>query len=130
MKLSESVEMIVNDESIALEGFYDRLFEKYPEFKDYFAETSLQRQTAMLTMALVGVKQYPVLRTPAHAYLQVLGSKHHRWGIPKDLYPKFIEILIEQIAEFHGDQWNEDLAKQWNNALTLAVATMHEGYQE
>ena len=69
MKLSESVEAILGNESLALEGFYDRLFERYPEFRDRFSQSNLKRQTTMLTMALVSVKQYPVLRGSSRAYL-------------------------------------------------------------
>ena len=130
MKLSESIEKIVEDESLALAGFYDRLFERYPVFKDYFSESSLQRQTAMLTMALVGVKQYPVLNAPAHSYLKVLGTRHHDRGIPRELYPKFIEVLVETVADFHGDDWDESLGEQWTGALNLAVATMYEGIDD
>jgi hemoglobin-like flavoprotein len=127
MELSESVEQIVSNESLALEGFYDRLFERYPEFRDYFSESRIQRQTLMLTMALVSVKQYPKHRGSAHAYLQAIGTKHSGRGISADLYPKFIEVLVEKVAEFHGDEWDESLGKQWTDALNLAAATMHEG---
>ena len=130
MNLSESVEAILDNESLALEGFYDRLFERYPEFRDHFSQSNIKRQTTMLTMALVSVKQYPVLRGSSRAYLQVLGTKHSRRGIDQELYPKFVEVLVEKIAEFHGDDWDEALGGQWTDALNCAVATMHQGHQD
>lgn len=125
MKFSESVEKVVSNESLALEGFYDRLFERYPEFQNYFSGSNLRRQTAMLTMALVAVKQYPKLHAPARDYLKVVGTKHRDLGISPELYRKFIEVLVEKIAEFHGDHWNDALGKQWTDALNLAAETMH-----
>jgi hemoglobin-like flavoprotein len=130
MELSESVEQIVSNESLALEAFYDRLFARYPEFRSYFSESRIKRQTVMLTMALASVKQYPDLRGSARAYLQVIGSKHRERGISRDLYHKFNEVLVETVAEFHGDDWTESLARQWTDALSLAVATMHEAYDD
>ena len=127
MKLSESVEEILQNDSLALEGFYERLFERYPEFQEHFSKSNVKRQTVMLTMALVGVKQYPILRGPSRAYLHVLGTKHSGRGIAQELYSKFVEVLVETIAEFHGDDWSESLDKQWTDALNLAVVTMHEG---
>lgn len=127
MKLSESVEHVVSNESFALSGFYDRLFERYPEFEPFFSESNLQRQTAMLTMALIGVKQYPVLNAPARSYLEVVGSRHRSRGIPRELYDKFVEVLVEVVGEFHGDQWSESLQTQWTDALNLAVSMMHQG---
>ena len=130
MKLSESIEAILDNESLALEGFYDRLFERYPEFRGHFSQSNIKRQTTMLTMALVSVKQYPVLRSASRAYLHVLGTKHGGRGIEQGLYAKFVEVLVEKIAEFHGDDWNKTLDEQWTEALNYAVATMHEGHQD
>ena len=130
MKFSESVAKVVESETFALAGFYDRLFARYPEFQPYFSESSLKRQVVMLTMALVGVKHYPIVHAPAHAYLQVLGTKHRGRGVAKELYAKFIEVLVDEVAEFHADDWNESLARQWTEALNLVVATMHEGYDD
>jgi hemoglobin-like flavoprotein len=130
MKLSESVDAIMQNESLALNGFYDRLFERYPEFRDHFSNSNVKRQTVMLTMALVGVKQYPELRGSSRAYLQVLGAKHRGRGIERGLYAKFSEVLVETIAAFHGEDWTESLHRQWTDALSLAVGIMHEGPQD
>ena len=126
MKLSDSVELILSNESLVLEGFYKELFVRYPEFEPFFTDAHLGRQTAMLTMALVSVKQYPVMRGSAHSYLQALGVKHRGRGIPAEMYPKFIEVLIEKVAEFHGDKWDDELHEEWLEALNLAAATMNE----
>ena len=130
MNLSESVEKIVNSESMALSGFYDRLFARYPELQDFFPKSNLSRQTAMLTMALVSVKQYPVLRGSSRAYLQAIGAKHHGRTISRELFPKFVEVLVEEVAAFHGDDWTDALDRQWTEALNLAALTMQEGYKD
>ncbi|WP_372894518.1 globin domain-containing protein [Stieleria sp.] len=130
MELDESVEAILSDESNALDGFYERLFQRYPEFKYFFAGANVKRQTAMLTMALLAVKQYPALRRSSKDYLEVLGTKHHGLGIANDLFPKFVEVLVETIAEFHGNDWNAALDKQWTDALNYAAAIMHQSPHE
>ncbi len=124
MDLNESVDVILGSDSLALEGFYERLFQRYPEFESYFAGSDLGRQAGMLTMALVGVKQYPDLHAPARGYLEVIGARHHAKGIPPNLYGKFVEVLVDQVADFHGDQWSDELASQWTKALHLAAKTM------
>lgn len=126
MKISDSVELILSNESLVLEGFYSELFRRYPEFEPYFTDAHLGRQTAMLTMALVSVKQYPDMRGSAQSYLQAIGAKHRGKGIPVEMYPEFIEVLIEKVGEFHGDQWSDDLETEWTEALNFAAATMNQ----
>ena len=126
MKFSASVDKILSNEEPALDGFYDLLLLRYPEFREHFSGSDLKRQTAMLTMALVAVKQFPKLHAPARSYLHAIGTKHSRRGISPELYGKFVEVLVEKVAEFHGDDWNDDLSRQWTEALNHAVTVMQE----
>ncbi len=129
MNLQESIDRILANESVALEGFYDRLFQKHPEYRALFEGKSLSAQTAMLTMALVAVKQAPELRPAASLYLRALGVKHKKANVPTEAYQNFVGVLLEQIGEFHGPDWNHALAEQWRDALLRASGLMFQGYE-
>ena len=53
MRLSESIdEILAQTDSQFANSFYQLLFKEHPELNEYFADTNMQRQKLMLTMAL------------------------------------------------------------------------------
>ena len=130
MELSESIDRFLDEGDSMVERFYKLLLERVPEARPYFEDVNMKTQFVMLAMALNAVKQHPHLRKGAEAYLQVLGTKHKNRGIPKELYGGFIEVLLEAAAEFHGNEWDQDLARQWSDALGRAKDLMFEGYEQ
>jgi hemoglobin-like flavoprotein len=63
-------------------------------------------------------------------YLQVLGTRHKDRGVPAEMYEPFCEILLEVMATFFGDDWDDDLAQQWRIAVEEAANKMREGYDQ
>jgi hemoglobin-like flavoprotein len=132
MQIAESLDQILTERKLITERFYnEKLFKVYPEFIPYFNSTNMGVQPMMLMMALQGVVctlggSYPAIEQ----YLRYLGTRHRKVGIPQELYPKFCEMLVATVAEYHGDAWDEDLARQWRTALAGATAMMLEGYHQ
>ena len=80
-------------------------------------------------MTLMVIERYHSRGYPAVAmYLNYLGTKHHERGIEPDLYPKFRESLLASLEQFHGPDWDLDLARQWAEAIDRAILAMLEGY--
>jgi hemoglobin-like flavoprotein len=130
MNLLESVDRILSERTRLTDRFYPRFFERVPEARAHFAGIDLQVQSVMLTMALGAIREHPELKGACSSYLRVLGTRHKRIGIPRELYEGFLETLLECLAEFHGADWNETLASQWRGALTDAVQLMFDGYED
>jgi hemoglobin-like flavoprotein len=129
--ITESLDKILSNRELLTQRFYtENLFKTHPEFASYFDGANMKVQSLMLMMALQGVVcvisgSYPAVEQ----YLRYLGTKHHRRGIPQELYPKFCDVLLATVEEFHGEAWNEELACQWRAALEGATAMMREGYR-
>jgi hemoglobin-like flavoprotein len=129
MNLRDSVQRIHNSHDIFGERFYERFFERQPEAKKFFREIHLPRQAVILTMQLSVIQAYYNGNSRAAAqYLLVLGSRHQALGVPRELYPEFCEALLETMEEFLGNDWTEELAREWRAAIDAASEKMFEGY--
>ncbi|MDX1947777.1 MAG: globin domain-containing protein [Pirellulaceae bacterium] len=109
--------------------FYDKFLTNCPDAAPFFAGLDLKVQAKVLINSLQVVvacqfNQYPA----AESYLVVLGNRHHRRNIPPSLYPQFREAMLLTLAQFHGDQWNDELEAEWRAALDRATEWMLSGY--
>ena len=111
------------------EAFYERLFERCPHARPFFENVDLEVQANTLVNMLHIIVSHASHRYPATAtYLAFLGKKHQRRQIPLDLYTPFSETLLEVLADFHGPEWNDDIAGRWRDAVAISIAAMLPGY--
>jgi len=130
MDIQASLDQLLQTQQPMAEQFYRLFFQRCPEAEPFFDSVDRNRQTLLLTMGLNVVVTHYRNPSPATAqYLQILGSKHRDLGVPQELFNRFCEALIEFLANFHGEQWSEELAAQWQEALRNAVKIMLSGYQ-
>ena len=61
--------------------------------------------------------------------MKYLGTKHQDRGIPFQEYPKFGQALVAALEQFHGPDWNPQLAGQWQEAIDRASNLLFEGYR-
>ena len=73
---------------------------------------------------------YPHTLPAVDAYLQILGTKHKRRGIPREAYQPFRDVLLETLGRSFGPVWDDNLAAQWRDALDVATEKMLEGYEK
>ena len=127
--IEESLHLILRCEKQELgRGFYPRFFAECPQAAQFFEGVELRAQANILVNSLNMIVCHAVHGYPAAVeYLKLLGHRHQALGIPQDLYPDFCRVLLQTIADFHGDNWNEGLAKDWRHALELAAAAMNRG---
>jgi hemoglobin-like flavoprotein len=132
MRIAESLDQIMSQQKLITERFYtEKLFQAYPEFVSFFSSTNMRVQQLMLMMALQGVGRVLGSSPPAvEEYLRYLGTRHRKHGIPPEFFPKFCEMLVATIADFHGEAWSDELAQEWRAALARASTIMLEGYRE
>ncbi len=131
MDIRESLDLILQWKGVLGELFYDRLLNLHPELGKYFEGVDLRRQAVLLTMQLTVIESYYRHRSlAAREYLHILGTKHSDRGVPREAYPKFRDVLLETLHKFHGQDWDEQLASQWKEAIDAASEQMFAGYAE
>ena len=57
------------------------------------------------------------------ACVKYLGDQHNRRAVPPDQYPKFGDVLLAALEQFHGANWNETLASEWREVIALHPST-------
>jgi hemoglobin-like flavoprotein len=130
MNIEDSLDLILRSKDMLGEAFYKSFFEKHPQVQEYFRDVNLQRQAILVTMSLGVVEQY--YSNPYQAterYIQYLGAKHHERKIPQALFPLWADTMLETLEKFHGDDWDDHLRQQWQEAIERTTETMFQGYE-
>jgi hemoglobin-like flavoprotein len=131
MDMHASLQRILAGKQVIGDSFYEALLARHPEFRPYFEGIDLRRQAVLLTMQLTVIEGYHRLRSPpARLYLQYLGTKHYKRGIPQEVYGPFRDTLLEVLQRFLEEDWTEGLATEWKTAIDDASAVMFEGYSK
>jgi hemoglobin-like flavoprotein len=131
MTIEESLRRVLEDRDGIAVAFYEVLFQRSPEAKAFFKDVNFKHQTVLLTMSLMVVERhYRNGYLATELYLKYLGTKHSQRGIPEELYPRWIESLLAALENFHGKDWDAELAGQWRAALDRATGVMLAGYRE
>lgn len=131
MNIQDSLQQILASKQMFGERFYETFFKRNPEVKKFFADVNIERQSVLLTMALVVIeKQYSCPFAAAEEYLKYLGTKHHDWKIPKSLYADWTAAMLDTLEKFHGSDWDEDLREEWRRAIAQVVDFMFQGYEQ
>ena len=130
MDLHESIDRILAEGTTLTDRFYEIFFERHPEARVLFEKTHMSAQSVMLSAALMVSKHHPEYPLAARQYLNVLGTRHARKGVSRELYPAFQEILLVALAEFHGTDWSDGLSDQWREAIESAIQLIFEGYDD
>jgi methyl-accepting chemotaxis protein len=122
--LRSSFDLIASDKDQFAEAFYQRLFEKYPQTRSFFANTDMAVQArtlaATLTLVVAGVERGDNL-TPT---LQSLGARHKTYGVLPEHYPIVGEILIETFQNRLGSQWTPAFQNAWLQAFSTIAQVM------
>jgi hemoglobin-like flavoprotein len=131
MDIHESVERVMQSQDVFGEAFYEVFLKRYPEVQEHFHGSDMKRQSLVLTMAVSLIEQYFSYGYPAtEKYLRYLGTQHHNRAISKEFYPKWRDAMLETLECFLGEEWTEDLARQWHEAFERCIRVFFEGYEE
>lgn len=130
MDIADSVQALLNSSESVVAGFYKRFLAKHPDLRHHFESRDMVIQASIVTMALVSVEAWYTSRFPAtEHYLKVLGHRHFHNGIRPQDFPKFRDVLLETLQDFHGEDWDDALRQHWHDAIDGAVEVMLEGYE-
>jgi hemoglobin-like flavoprotein len=107
--------------------FYERLFTRFPQTRDFFASTDMKEQRKKLLGALALVIHN--LRKPEAltSALKGLGQRHIKYGVRPEHYSIVGAVLLETFAEFLGERWTPAYHDAWAGAYEVICAIMLEG---
>jgi hemoglobin-like flavoprotein len=130
MDIAGSIEKILESEDLLGGKFYDRFFVECPHLKTYFQGVDMERQSAMLTSAIVLVETIHSKSSEGLSpYLRLLGKQHKDRGISVDDFTDWAESMLRTLQEFHGDDWSKPLEREWYAAMMKSVKIMLEAYE-
>ena len=131
MDIHASLDQILAKKTSFAESFYRRLEREHPAVFAHFEGVDMRYQVNLLTMALVVIeKEYRSPNEAVKSYLRVLGTKHAQRQIGREDYVLWTESMLRALAEYHGDDWNENVSREWRDAIEIALDQMFIGYDE
>jgi len=112
------------------EHFYNQLFEKNPELKPLFSQTSLKAQSKKLYAALVLLVEN--LRHPEEMekVLLPLGKRHKEYGVLPSHYPIVRAALLESMRHFLKEEGTPEVIEAWEKTLGDVSSAMLTGAGE
>ena len=130
MNIAESVEAILKSDDLVGGQFYERFFVECPHLKSYFKGVDMDRQSAMLTSAIILIETMHSKNAAAGLtpYLCLLGRDHQAKGISKEDFTDWTESMLRTLGEFHGNEWTKSLEQEWYQAISGSVKVMLDAY--
>ena len=107
-----------------VETFYNTLFERYPDAQGLFTDMQMEKHIPKMLSALsLVVDGLSGDDFPLEA-LQGLGERHVGYGATEELYGPVAETMLDVLAEFCGEAWNDEVKAAWSGVLGLVADAM------
>jgi len=110
--------------------FYEELFNRYPQVKVLFKNTTPDEQQRKLLSALklvVSNLRNPTVLTQT---LQNLGARHQQYGAVPGHYQAVASTLLDVMEEIAGPLWSSRVKNAWSNALQTIAQIMLNAYDK
>lgn len=127
-RVQDSYRQIARQQALA-PMFYVRLFQRHPAMRTLFPEDMVQQHAhfnVALAIIVSNVDYLGALVEP----LGELGLRHAAYGVRKEDYAEFRDILLQLLADCAGERWSPQLREDWWDALTRVIALILEGVPE
>jgi NAD(P)H-flavin reductase/hemoglobin-like flavoprotein len=103
--------------------FYSHLFLEHPELRDMFP-VAMSTQRDRLLGALGRIVSDAANADSLVPFLRDLGKDHRKFGALAAHYPAVGTSLVATLEYFSGDEWTEELRRDWTEAYGLIAETM------
>jgi hemoglobin-like flavoprotein len=115
------------DNAAFFSALYDHLLASDPRIPPMFAATRFERQHRLLRHSLGVLIIYA--KRPNPALLERIAVRHSRVdvGVPRELYPCFVESLVQAVAE-HDPEFSPEVAAAWRQVVIPGITYMQSRY--
>jgi len=124
-RLKANFAHVAGNGELVAEYFYADLFGRNPQLRSMFPR-SMSRQYKVLLGALSHIVSTVDDAPELVPYLERLGRDHRGFGVAEDHYPEVGTSLVATLKHFSGDQWTEDLERDWTEAYGVVAKVMAE----
>jgi molybdate transport system regulatory protein len=100
--------------------FYDRFFEKFPEYKPLFSD-SLDRQMGKMVESMAFLARVADETEVVYPHMVKMGDKHRQFHLSKEDLEKFKEVFVEVLGEYCGGEWTSDCQRAWTEVFDQRV---------
>jgi hemoglobin-like flavoprotein len=127
-RLRESFSRIFSEGERFPELCFARLFENSPGLRPLFPEdlTQLQHRFARTLHWLMAHLHEPQMLRLA---LVDLGRRHQGYSVRPEDYPPVCDAIVEAMSMIAGDDWNEEVARDWRQTFELMSLHMLRAYR-
>jgi hemoglobin-like flavoprotein len=115
--LSETFEVLYQDQDGFARSVYDLFFAGAPDAKILFAHTNWEQQRKMLMGALMLMVKN--LDNPSLFKLTMtnLAERHTRYGVKVQHFPPFSQAVLQSVQNQLGSKWREEVKESWHFAF-------------
>ncbi len=127
--LGQTWDSLAGKQEELIRTFYQRLFEKYPEYNHLFSE-SFERQMGKMieTMALLARISHETEVT--HPKMVKLGERHTQFKLEPEDLQRFKTLFVEVLSEYCAESWTTDCQQAWQEVFDKRVIPyMTEGFK-
>ncbi|MGZ6202859.1 MAG: globin domain-containing protein, partial [Thermodesulfobacteriota bacterium] len=125
--IQKSFKAIAPHADEVMEHFYKVLFSQHPEAKAFFENTNMKKQRHALAGGLAYIVNNWEKQEKLIPYLGSMGSRHLSYGVKDEYYDWVGAALLESLAYFLEDYWNEELKGEWTKLYTFVAEQMIKG---
>lgn len=101
-------------------SFYERLFERYPEYQPLFSE-AMDRQLEKMVEGLALLARVSHETEVVHPKMVKLGEKHSNFRLTAEDLTKFKEVFLEVLSKYCGNEFSDECWRAWNEAFDQQV---------
>ena len=108
-----------------VEGFYGRLFERHPGYREKFPDDMSAQMEHMVEM-VSSVARYCDHMGLIEPYLRTVGYAHRGTGIHDRDVQNFRDVFIESLSEAGTEHWDTAHEQSWREAFDDVVIPMFD----
>jgi uncharacterized protein YjbI with pentapeptide repeats len=121
--VTSSFELVLQAGEQVIVGFYERLFETAPQFRQLFTN-DVNRQARKFLQSLKMIVGSLASTERAAPVLNRLGNRHQGYGVKPEDYDVVGGVLIKTLEEALGDDFTTEIREAWVAAFGLISSLM------
>jgi hemoglobin-like flavoprotein len=106
-----------------MESFYDRFFERFPQYRQFFPE-SMDQQMDKMVRTIAMAARLSDDQSTVELHMIHVGERHKPYHLGKVDLMNFKAMFIENMGVHCQDLWNESYAKAWDEVFVEVIVPL------